>query len=325
MTGRICIVGAGVAGLACAERLRGVADIRLVDKGRRPGGRLTTVTIGTSSWDLGTPSFTPRDLQFQNEVMRWQEAGWVARWDSGPRDALVGVPSMSTLVAEQSKRFDVQFDFRVQSLVRNDKEWMIEGEGGRIGPFDGVVVAVPAEQAAPLLSLHDLDAARDAASVRSSSCWAVMAEFAHPLAVAMHFATDFGIFAMVANNRSKPARGQAECWVLHANAQWSHEHLECSPSEVAEQLLANFAEATGTDLPAPSFVKAHRWRFSRPCGQSGRVIWNAELRLGACGDWCTEPSVEGAWLSGIRLADRMHGSLMDGPRPDRTTDAENAA
>jgi len=123
---------------------------------------------------------------------------------------------------------------------------------------------------------------------------------------------------MVANNRSKPASVQAKCWVLHANAQWSHEHLECSPSEVAEQLLASFAEATGTDLPAPCFVKAHRWRFSRPCGQSGRMIWNAKLRLGACGDGCTEPSVEGAWLPCIRLC-RPGARQLDGwttPRSD---------
>ncbi|GAB7550944.1 NAD(P)/FAD-dependent oxidoreductase [Novosphingobium sp. 11B] len=316
MTRRIGIVGAGVAGLACAQRLRGTGEIVLVDKGRRPGGRLTTVRIGTSSWDLGTPSFTAFDPQFRAEVMRWQDAGWVARWNDGPPDAVVGMPSMATLVAEQSRQLDVRFDFRVQSLSRGDSGWMIEGEGCQAGPFDSVVIAVPAEQAAPLLSLHDLDAARYAASVRSSSCWAVMAEFQHPLAIPMNFATDFGIFSMVANNRSKPARGEAECWVLHANARWSHEHLEHAASDIAAQLLKAFAAAIESDLPPLSFVKAHRWRFSRPCGQSGKVIWNPTLQLGACGDWCTEPTVEGAWLSGVQLAERIKTTLTDGTALD---------
>lgn len=129
MTGRIGIVCAGIAGLACAQRLRGTGKIVLLDKGRRHGGRLTTVSIGKSSWDLGAPSLTPFDPHFRAEVKRWQDAGWVARWDDGPADAVVGIPSMAALVAEQSRQLDVRFDFRVQSLSREENGWMIEGEG----------------------------------------------------------------------------------------------------------------------------------------------------------------------------------------------------
>ncbi|MFT4053944.1 MAG: FAD-dependent oxidoreductase [Novosphingobium sp.] len=321
---RVGIVGAGVAGIACAERLRGIGDIVLFDKGRRAGGRLTTVTIGNASWDLGAPSFTARDPRFRAEVMRWCEAGWVARWEDVSRNALVGIPSMASLVAEQSRRLDVRFDFSVQSLVTTDCGWMVEGERCEAGPFDGVVVAVPAEQAAPLLGLHDLDAARHAASVRSFPCWAVMVEFCRPLEFSGHLATDVGIFSMIANNRSKPARSEAECWVLHASAQWSQEHLESSADRVAIQLLAELAETIGTDLPAHTFIKAHRWRFSRPCGQSDQVIWNPSLGLGACGDWCTEPTVEGAWLSGIRLAERIRETLMDWGAPDLVEESKDA-
>lgn len=321
---RIGIVGAGIAGLACAEQLRGIGDIVLFDKGRRPGGRLATVTIGNASWDLGAPSFTARDPRFRAEVMRWREAGWVARWDDGPRNALVGIPSMASLVAEQSRGLDVRFGFSVQSLVTTDGGWVIEGERCQAGPFDGVVVAVPAEQAAPLLALHDLKAARHAASVRSFPCWAVMVEFCRPLKPSGHLATDAGIFSVIANNRSKPGRGEAECWVLHASAQWSQKHLESSADNVAIQLLAELAETIGTDLPAHTFIKAHRWRFSRPCGQSDQVIWNSSLGLGACGDWCAEPTVEGAWLSGIQLAERMRETLMDWEAPDLVEDLRDA-
>jgi renalase len=309
MRPRIGIVGAGVAGLACAERLRSIGDIMLVDKGRRPGGRLTTVTIGNSSWDLGAPFFTACDPQFRAQVMDWQRAGWVARWDLGPPNAWVGVTSMASLIAEQSRGHEIMFGFQARSLVRKGCGWTLESQAGRIGPFDALVVAVPAEQAAPLLSLHDLDAARDAASIRSSPCWAVMVEFARPLPVATHLMSDWGIFSLVASNRSKPARGEEECWILHANGQWSRDHLELSPVEVAPLLLEAFAAEISIDLPEPSFIKAHRWRYSRPRGQSGDVIWNPALGLGACGDWCTEPTVEGAWLSGVRLAEKMIGTM----------------
>ncbi len=308
---RIGIIGAGIAGLACAGRLRHCGEIMLVDKGHRPGGRLTTVAIGSSSWDLGAPWFTARDPRFRTEVGRWRKAGWVARWSDGPGNAMVGVPAMATLVREQSRRFDVHFEFRVQSLVREDAGWMIQAEGDCVGPFDTVVIAVPAEQAAPLLSLHDLEAAREAASVRSSPCWAVMVEFPHQLDVPTPFATNVDIFSMVACNRSKPERGDGECWILHANSHWSQDHLEWSPPVVAAYLLDAFARLFQIRLPAPTFLKAHRWRFSQPYAQSSRIIWNPGIGLGACGDWCHSPTVEGAWLSGVLLADAMLSQPID--------------
>ena len=33
--------------------------------------------------------------------------------------------------------------------------------------------------------------------------------------------------------------------------------------------------------------------------------WDAERRIGLCGDWPNGGKVGGAWLSGIRLADAM--------------------
>jgi len=56
----------------------------------------------------------------------------------------------------------------------------------------------------------------------------------------------------------------------------------------------------------PLFVKAHRWRYSiaeapLKCGS----LWNAEERIGLCGDWCNSLRVEGAFLSGIDLAERI--------------------
>ena len=43
---RVGIVGAGIAGLACAQRLsdHGI-DVALFDKGKRPGGRLASVVV----------------------------------------------------------------------------------------------------------------------------------------------------------------------------------------------------------------------------------------------------------------------------------------
>ncbi len=67
-----------------------------------------------------------------------------------------------------------------------------------------------------------------------------------------------------------------------------------------------FAVALGGSLPAWLHRDAHRWRHALPETPIGEAcLWNAELRLGACGDWCLEGRVEAAFDSGRRLAQRI--------------------
>jgi renalase len=78
---RIGIVGAGMAGLACAEGVtRRGDDVVLFDKGRGAGGRMSTRRIATSAgeayFDHGAQYFTVRDAAFGQRVEAWISQGW---------------------------------------------------------------------------------------------------------------------------------------------------------------------------------------------------------------------------------------------------------
>jgi predicted NAD/FAD-dependent oxidoreductase len=102
---------------------------------------------------------------------------------------------------------------------------------------------------------------------------------------------------------SKPQRPAGpQCWVVHASIAWSREHLEADARDVAPLLLAEFAAATGTRLPMPVHLQAHRWRHAfveQPLGRPCLV--DEEIAAGACGDWCIAPRVEAAFDSGRAL------------------------
>ena len=80
----VVIVGAGISGLLCAQRLRetGIPSI-LLDKGQSPGGRLATRRIGNATFDHGAQFFTVRTPQFRTLVDDWQRAGLVFEWCRG--------------------------------------------------------------------------------------------------------------------------------------------------------------------------------------------------------------------------------------------------
>ena len=82
---RVAVVGAGIAGLACARRLvESGHDVKVFDKGRSVGGRAATrrIKIGESelSFNHGAQYFTIRDPAFRAEVDRLVAAGAVARY-----------------------------------------------------------------------------------------------------------------------------------------------------------------------------------------------------------------------------------------------------
>lgn len=306
------IVGAGIAGLACADQLaRAGIAATLLDKGKRPGGRLSSVAFDGLAWDIGAQYFTPRDDRFAAAAQQWQRQGLVAHWPAAGEGALIATPAMAALVAAQCAAHDVRFGMQVQLVERGIAGWFLSGPGFCEGPFDAVAIAVPAEQAAPLLALHDLDLAGEAAAVRSMPCWTLMAAFDSPVADVPDVLRDRGAIAWAARDNAKPGRGDAECWVIQASAEWSLANLERDAGDIAPAMLALFAHEAGSGIPEATFAKAHRWRFAFPFGQRGQPLWNARLALGACGDWCGAGMIEGAWLSGTDLGRTIVQALGD--------------
>lgn len=321
---RVAVIGAGLSGLTAASLL---ADARfpvtVFDKGRGPAGRMSTRRTDGGGYDHGAQYFTARDPLLQRQVRAWTEAGLVAEWrgrfgtlkhgavmpeEEGPV-RYVGTPGMSAVAKHLASGLDVRQGVRVERVTREANQWRLTSDAGEVlGTWDAVVVAVPANQAVPLLAEAPALAAR-AATVSMEPCWAVMTRFDAPLPLALDgvFIHDSGL-TWAARDSSKPGRAPGERWVMHAGVAFSRAHLEETPEAVAQLVLEEFARASGLEV-RPREVLAHRWRFARPEPVlEESALFDASLGLGACGDWCGGSRVEGAFLSGVALARRLAGS-----------------
>jgi predicted NAD/FAD-dependent oxidoreductase len=111
----------------------------------------------------------------------------------------------------------------------------------------------------------------------------------------------------IARNDSKPQRGgDQESWTLHASPEWTDQFLEEKPDDILRELLDAFWQATGAKPRKPGYAAGHRWRYAIPPEPlDDRCLFDAERRIGACGDWCSGPRVEGAFLSGMAMAGRV--------------------
>lgn len=325
----IAVIGAGLAGLSCAQALLQAGHmVHVFDKSRGPSGRMSTRRAedehGAWQCDHGAQYFTARDPAFCAEVARWQRAGVAAVWDARlasfdgsiwttphtPLERFVGTPRMTSpaawLVQSLGDRALARWQTTIQGLDRTEGGWTItSAEHGPLHQrYDAVMLAVPAPQAVPLLAPVAPAGAAVAASARMRGSWAVMLRYAAPVAMPWEGAfINTGPLRWVARDSSKPGRTGAETWLLHATAEWSDAHIEDNVESVTATLLAAFAALGG---PTPLAATAHRWRYA----DTGPALtlgswWNASLRLGLCGDWLNGGKVEGAWLSGRTLAAQM--------------------
>ena len=263
--------------------------------------------LGDVSFDHGAQYFTARDPAFGRAVKRWSELGIAAPWALAGVNTWVGVPGMNAIVKSMAATETVHWGKLVTGIICRSHKWWLMSESGDTGPFDAVVLAIPAEQAATILSLHDFSMTRTALMARSQPCWTGMFVFDRYLDGLPSVIRTPGDVAWMARNSAKPGRPGPETWIVQASGTWSRARLEMGADDVAELLLGALSQATGAELPQPVTALAHRWRFALSAGTGDGALWNRDLGLGVCGDWLLGPRVECAWLSGRMLAQRCLG------------------
>jgi photolyase PhrII len=319
----VAIVGAGLSGLLCARTL---ADhnlqVTVFEKSRGFGGRCATRRDGPWQFDHGAQYFTIRDPRLAPLTKSWAERGLIAPWDgklavrengiwqpakTGVR-RWVGVPGMSAIGAHLADALDVRRNTTVAQIEREGQQWQLRADTGEdLGVFDVVLTCVPAAQAAALLTpvAPDLVAQCDSA-VMHATC-ATMLVFTERPAIEWDgaFVNDDPVLGWFSRDASKPGRGADETWVLHANRTWSAAHINDDADSLAGAMTDAFESLIGQPLAAVHRV-GHRWRYALPDPVAPHdALFNAALQLGAGGDWCGGPRIEGAFLSGMALAGRV--------------------
>ena len=301
---RIAIIGAGIAGLSCAIRLieSGLTPV-VFDKSRGVGGRMATRrTESGLQFDHGAQYLTARTASFQSAIFNAQKAGTIDLWRVGGDDRYVGVPGMNGLAKFLSKDIDIHLQSKVDE-IRDTQHGCEIISGNQEFSFDKVVATVPAPQALALIDdQHHLS--EGLAEVTMGPCHTLMAAFAsdHKAPFTMLDDPEDDI-SWLAHDSSKPGRSTQNCWVAHANPQWSAKNLEADPNVIAQRLLPKLCDRIGVSPSQAIHVAGHRWRYASVLKPLGRpFLSNSCNTLYLGGDWCLEARVEAAWTSGTEIA-----------------------
>ncbi len=314
----VVVVGAGISGVACARELAAAGlPVRVVDRGRRVGGRLGGRRLGARasgvSTDLGASYLTASDPDFTALVEGWHERGLARPWSDtftvlepgSPAESKTGpmrwgaATGLRSLVEDLAEGLPVE-EGAVEVVDHTDGRLSVDGR-----PAGAVVLAMPDPQAMRLLGpgLREESASLDRVSepvIALAAWWPERTWDAVSPDGTFHgaFVNGDPDLAWVADDGRRHG-DDAPVLVAHSTAARAAAHL-LDPASAERPVLSALRRLL--DLPEPSGTHVHRWSLARPTGERSATHLLSERLLGVCGDgWGDKPRVETAWLSGRAL------------------------
>jgi renalase len=319
----VAVVGAGLAGLICAQALQQQGySVVVVEKSRGLGGRLATRRLAQAFADHGT-----RYLEIQGDLSRQliqvlldQEVirPWtteVLTWSSAgiaPEEGMQRYASPNGITAAAkflANGLTIDRGQRVQS-VAFDRVWNLTLE-----PVDQpipnvlaqtLVMAIPAPQALTLLEPLAELSADFLAKIRSLSfdpCITAIATYPNSLQIphwkALTSTADEAI-AWVCFENSKSANAPHPVLTVQSNAAFAERNFDAEDLQaIGRQLLDRVASLI--ELPTPDILQVHRWRYAFARNPLSETCLSADS-LVCAGDWCGGRSIESALRSGLAAA-----------------------
>ena len=313
----ILIIGAGISGLICATELsQSGASVKILDKGRNVGGRMSTRQMAGARLDHGAQFFTVREAIFQTYVDRWLDAGIIKEWfrkapyDSNPEGypRYCGIKGMNQVPQYLAQGLDVECSARVDAVEYKSGRWEVFTESGKVYRSNHLVITAPLPQALALLGDRvseyagdELELLRSIRYERGLTTLAIL-ESSSGLPGDGFLQLEDESIIWVADNQIKGI-SEVPCVTIQSSPEFADKHWD-SPDNVRGPLMIE-AVARHLKTPINEYV-CHRWGFALSENRYKQLyFYNPEYGLALAGDGFSGGRVEGAALSGIRAAKEL--------------------
>ena len=285
----VVVVGAGIAGLACARELVDAGiPARVLERAEVPGGRLASRWLDDRFADVGAAYVTADDPAFMGRLQSWRIEGLARPWTDtfrgqhGPGPMRWSAPGgLRSLAVSLATGLEIAFGTEVTELP--DAAY--------------VVLAMPGPEA---LRVAELPEARE-------QSWepVLTAVLTYPARswddFGGAFVNDHPVLATVCDDGDR--RGdRAPVLVAHSTPQFARESGRTAIVEAVNSLLGI------EDSPRAEF---HLWPYAQP--EPLRESFARSGNVYLCGDAFGRPRVQTAWLSGRAVARDILRARSDRP------------
>ncbi|MFM7602445.1 MAG: NAD(P)/FAD-dependent oxidoreductase [Pseudanabaena sp.] len=327
----VIVIGAGMAGLTCAQQLKQAGlDVTIVEKSSGVGGRMATRRLQGTWVDHGAQLISVKSDSFGRFVRKLQEKGIVQEWtrnvyqlsasglrppDAEARHPRYCCPSGMTAIAKSlAMEIPIANNTRIVSVSHNDTKWQLVTDRQETLETSAIVSTIPAPQFLPLfeevltLAPSFLQAVQ---SVKFAPSVTIMAGYNASNSVPIEWQAirciDDPILDWISYDSSKHLDTALQpVFVLQSTAEFAKQSMEEPDLEIAgKPLLNQLGKLLAKWLAYPEWWQVHRWRYALAEESLGVSCLSTAvpLALVCAGDWCAGKNIEAAYNSGIAAAE----------------------
>lgn len=333
----VIVIGAGIAGLVCADQLHQLGyEVTVLEKSAGVGGRLATRRVQGTWVDHGAQYFKVRHQQFARFTNQLLDSGIIEPWttpiyhlksgklypppleDCETRYICpLGMTAIAKFLAVRlQQQQKILHNVRITAAAVSGNRWQLRSDRHEVFSATAVVSTVPAPQFLPIFSTAlalNPSLIDTVASVRFVPSLAVMAGYPSDQLVPDSWyavqAEDDPVLSWVCLNSQKSGTTEtAPVFVFHSSSDYAQKSLEENNLEIAgKPILEQLGKLFAKWLEAPAWWQVHRWRYalvSEPLSMAC-LIADKPLPLVCAGDWCGGHNLESAYLSGLSAADAV--------------------
>ena len=342
----IAVIGAGVAGLTCAQQLHQAGyRVVVIEKSRGMGGRLATRRLQGTHADHGVCYLKPKDDRFKALITTLLDRSILQPWtdtiyELDAEGQLIAPPEanrgsryasptgISTIAKFLSTGLAIHLNQRVEAIrpIHQGWELQVELDGTRSGITAAAIIsAIPAPQAVALLESipEGEEVLTRLRSIQFSACISAIAVYSPQDLSAIPWKgvtsihdPEIGWVGLDSSKQNSPSQPVV---VVQSTAAFANRHLETTDLHpIGQALLNRAAQFLEPWLATPEVLQVHRWRYAFPINPLTEPFLSANTTspLLFTGDWCGGNRVESAFLAGSSTAKQINSQLHTRSLPD---------
>ncbi|MGM0520070.1 MAG: NAD(P)-binding protein [Campylobacterota bacterium] len=303
----IAIVGAGFSGCYLYSLLKEKdpkLDVKIFEKSRGTGGRLSTKYIENKFCDYGTPYFEatePDFIYFCNKLVKKE----ILTKTTNTYIPKSGINKMCSALIDKN---DLIKQTKIVSCEKIDKKYLLKDDNQNCYKnFDYVFITIPATQ---VLQHHielQEDIKRQLKTVSYTSV-ATLILYSNKNFTINRDIQNSEFFKKVVNNSLKYNYNNFYSYVFHVNENYSTSNNYKSKDELKEEILNYIKYFQNSDLDTNIDKISHLWKYAfveKRLKNRGFYL-TLDKTFGLCGDYFKHKNLQGSFLSTKELFENLN-------------------
>ena len=320
---KVAIIGAGISGLALANKLKNHFEVVVFEKSRGYGGRVATRRFGEFIFDHGAQFFKAKTEEFKNYINPMINQNiidvWKARfveidngkitndrvWGEDPSN-YVGIPSMNAIGKYMADGLNVRLSEKVANVLKGNKWQLYDEANDNIGEFDWVVSAIPPKQAIDMIP-DVVNLYSEISRYEMLACYSLMLGYEKKIDIGFDAALIKGAdISWLSVNSSKNPNVNNTAFLIHSTNKWASQNIDNDRDWVKGYLCNELSNLVPIKTESANYIGLQGWRYANIKKQNNLEFFlDRDNKFGLCGDWFIQGRIEAAYLSGSHLGDHI--------------------